>query len=333
MLRIGLIADTHELEEPISLIRQLGKLGCDYNIHLGDIGASPTGMKMVRIFKERKDSMMLLTEEQRREFHELVRNGVTPVGAWVEITVGNTEEARLLRRTETEKFYHDVVTTMETLHRPIILGGNVDKVHQRLELVGRLFRDRQMPFINEPAILHVEDNAIVLWPSMSPMMEGHRLERIACDFAEQLRGKRRVAVLAHEQLFRGPVPSVYRENVERAGFKATTIPHYEPSSTRKYVLGMLRALQHAQVCFVHGHVHDPQEVLAAGAPHLRSRNGNGLEYRLYGLGNGSPRPSDNTSSRRTFPTYCVGARQVAVLTSSSEGFRFETFGADDQWLK
>jgi hypothetical protein len=92
-----------------------------------------------------------------------------------------------------------------------------------------------------------------------------------------------------------------------------------------YVMYLLRQLANAETCFVHGHVHDPEEVIATGAPYLRSRNGNGLEYRLYGLGGKCPHPATTASRRRTVRTFCVPAHRAAVLTFLDDGFQFETF--------
>ena len=314
-MRVGLVADTHELRDPLPLLRQLAQSECARNVHLGDIAGSWAVTELARRFK-RDDGPGALSEPQRVLYERSRAAGLTPVAAYVEASLGEDAECRKRRREEIERNYSRVVEAMSRLPRPFFLAGNVDNVLVRVGNNAATFDRCGTQLVTSPATWEEGGAAFLAWPSLKKSPDqlwtalgevGGEAERLATRWGM-------LVVLAHEQLFRGPVPSAYRVNATRHGKLPSTVPYYEPNPSRAMLLHLLRSLPpRVNVSFVSGHVHDPQEVLQAGAPYLRGAPDEGMAYRLWGLGGtASVRTNANQPIRR-LRHFHVPAGRVAVL--------------------
>src|SRR5207247_16867 len=137
------------------------------------------------------------------------------------------------------------------------------------ERIARLFDDRA-PIYLHPTVQPIGDTALLLWPSTrsDPGSRQALVERTP-RLIDELRNFGATLVAGHEQIFRGPIPATYRRRLDAAHLRATTIPHYAPSPSRDCLLGLARSLaSEADLALASGHIHDPVEVLGAGAPYL-----------------------------------------------------------------
>ncbi|MCL5961577.1 MAG: hypothetical protein M1358_20065 [Chloroflexi bacterium] len=328
-LRIGLIADTHEASDPLALIRLLGRQRCDLNVHLGDIGGSKYTSKLVHEFKENLGNLDHLTPEDQESYDELRKKGTPAIWAYIEMRTRHDPKSHERRVLETTKSYASVIEAMSQLRRIFFVSGNIDRALSKMDGVRTILEENGVDLIAEPKLIELGDQAIALWPSMKPVTQklARRLDTIIADFVNRLENKRRLVVLAHEQLFKGPVPKTYRENVKRAGLKALTVPFYEPNPTWVHLMSLFRLLPaYVDLVFVHGHVHDPCNVIMAGAPYLKGTPELGLAYRLYGFG--SPSSADNCDrrGRRTVRIFCVPADEAMIIVLDGQGVRMETLG-------
>lgn len=324
-MRIGLISDTHETEHPLMLVEQLRRLSCDYNIHLGDIGGSWSSSQLVRRFKEDGRILDTLSAPRRARYDALVQAGTREVLAWLQVTVGDDPEGARRRRRETAESYDAIIGAMKSLPNAIFLGGNVEHIAGRGEMVRQAIARHRVDYLDTPQVRLAHGTALLLWPSP----ENRRQETGALvALAERLRGLVRgcspVLILTHEQMFKGPVPAVYRAGVEATGRPAGSIPYYEPNPQRLAMLRLLRGLPPDTVMgVVHGHTHDGNEILMAGAPYLGPQDEQGLRLRLYGLGGGCDEPGQRGTERQAFGSFCVAAGRLAVLTVEDGGYRVE----------
>lgn len=327
-MRIGLVADTHEATEPLGLVSELRRHACEMNIHLGDIGGSPFVVAWAREFKANPHYPAGAPPAERQRFEELVRQGMPLIGAYIEAKLQDEPELRRRRRQETQESYDALIGAMSSLASPVFLAGNVDRSLLRAEIVTHCFVKHGVAPVTEPQLLGLGDVALLLWPSMKvadPGAASQLVESIQ-HWAEQLQDKHRVVVLAHEQLFKGPSPLRYRGNVEAAGHTPKTIPYFEPNPGRAFLLRLLRAVPAvAPTHYVHGHVHDDHTVIQAGAPYLRGAEGEGLEYRLYGLAAWRGRPDGRHRERRTIRIYPIPVNTVGVLTLANDSFNLALY--------
>lgn len=328
-MRIGLVADTHVARDPLTLIEALGKQTCDFYVHLGDIGGSQLTSKLVHEFKQAGDNLSHLSRDERERFEQLKSQGMAPTLAYIEMRVGHDRDARERQLMETSASYARVVGSMSRLSPVYFLSGNIDRFVFRSDRVGPTFERNGVTLITEPEVIEFPDQAVVLWPSMKHLTPqlGQDLDRLVGDLSTRLRSKRRVIVLAHEQLFKGPPPKRYRENVARAGYKALTVPYFEPNPTYRYLLKMFRSLPSSvDLAFVHGHVHDPCRVIQAGAPYLKGNPQLGLVYRLHGIA-ATLSPGQHTIvRRRTLRIFCVPANEAMVLALEDRGVKMRGVG-------
>ncbi|HUE75354.1 MAG TPA: hypothetical protein VMP10_00895, partial [Chloroflexota bacterium] len=98
---------------------------------------------------------------------------------------------------------------------------------------------------------------------------------------------------------------------------------YAPAPNRDCLLSLARALSpDTDLALASGHVHDPAEVLAAGAPYLKRREGIGLEMRLFGpiRDRRTSRLRVRRATARLFP---LGIDEVGVVTFSPDNLHFE----------
>ena len=324
-IRIGIVADTHEASDPRLLIEELGRQSCDFYVHLGDIGGSPLTTRLVHEYKQTLGNLDHLNREDRERFDQLRNQGLTPIWSYIEMRMGESQELRQQRLDETTASYALVIEAMAKLEPVYFVSGNIDRALANSDSVRPAFEKNGVSLITEPRLIDLDDQAVVLWPSMKVLSPefARNLERVIDDFNGRLRSKRRVVVMAHEQLFKGPPPAKYAENVERAGYKALTVPYFEPSPTWQYLLRLFRALPlSTDLAFVHGHVHDPCQVIQAGAPYLKGTPEAGLEYRLYGIAtacNGGIK-----RGRRTLRIFCVPANEAMVLMLEPHRVRIES---------
>ncbi|MBI4318935.1 MAG: hypothetical protein HY675_10620 [Chloroflexi bacterium] len=327
-LRIGLVADTHEAQDPVSLIRRLGELGCDYHIHLGDIGGSRLASTLVREFKQRLGNMEHLSREEMHRFDQLKQGGMTPIWAYIETRLGSDPASRSRRVQETQHSYDTVVSEMSKLPATVFISGNIDKSLIKTEVVAPSFARHNARLVVEPSFIDIGATLAVLWPSIKAT-ESQQLRRLEENVSELLHlaeNKARVIVFAHEQLFKGPHPPKYKANAEAAGHTPMTVPYFEPNPSWKLLLHFLRTLPPTVgLAFVHGHVHDPQDVIQAGAPYMKGTLSEGLMYRLYGLG--TPASCHGAIGRRTLRIFTVPANQVAVLGVGPDGVKFEVLAS------
>lgn len=311
-MRIGLIADTHEVREPLSLIARLGAIGCQRNVHLGDIAGSWAITEMVRRFK-REDNLDALSEAQKQRYAEHRGAGLSPVAAYIEAFLGDDVHLRGKRKAEIEKGYSQVAAAMRRLPGAVLLAGNVDNVLLRVPGNRAALERQGVHLLATPEVLEDKEVAILAWPS-SRHCEIADLPRL-CQKATQLAvEKGALVVLAHEQLFRGPTPASYRANAAERGWRPTTIPHFEPNPSWPVLLDLFRSLPASVlVSYVSGHVHDPQEVLQAGARYLKGTVLDGMVCRLWGFGGSADAGRLRGRGRRLLRHFHVPAGRVAVL--------------------
>lgn len=326
-LKIGLLSDTHESANPQSLIDRLRGLGCDLHVHLGDVGGARGVMQAVRDFKRSLGSLEGLTDKQRQDYARLTAEGASPMRAYGEAVLGADPEVREQRRRETQESYAEVLRALNDLANVHCLAGNVDKVLFKAGVLTSPDVVHSVTLVTRPVCLEFGHRAVVLWPSMRGRdpEQDRLLRELVADFVGRAEGKRQVVVLGHEQLFKGPVPRVYKSRVEDRGLDAVTVPWFEPSPSWRYLVSFFRQLPpDVEAGYVFGHVHDAQEVIEAGIPHLG--RGPGMRYRLYGLGH-TVLPADRGMSlRRVLPMYYVPTDRVATLSLGPEGLEWEVFG-------
>ena len=325
MVRIGLISDTHEADDPLALVEQLRDLRCDYHIHLGDIGGSATATRLVREYKENGRILERLTLAQRAQYDALIQSGTRGVLAWLRVTVGDNPQAAQVRRQETSECYDAVVGAMKSLPNTFFLAGNVEYIVGRGEIARQCVARHEVELITQPRLVSLDGAALILWPATAQAPEVRGLVQLGEELAEQSRGHRPVVLLTHEQVFRGPRPEVYRARVEATGRPPTSIPHYEPNAARSGILRLLRTLPPTVPAgIIHGHIHDSNEVIAAGAPYLRRIDGKGLGLRLYGLGRHRGDIDERGAGKpRLVSTFCVPVGRLAVLTIENGDYRLE----------
>lgn len=325
-LKIGLLSDTHESGNPRLLVERLRGLGCDLHVHLGDVGGAKGVMQAVRDFKRSLGSLEGLTDKQRQEYARLTAQGASPMRAYGEAVLGADPEVQERRRLETQESYADVLSALSDLANVYWLAGNVDKVLSKAGVLTAPDVGYSVALVKRPTWLEFGQRAIVLWPSMRgrDAEQDRQLRELVAEFVGRARGKRLVVVLGHEQLFKGPVPRVYKSRVEDRGLDAVTVPWFEPSPSWRYLVSFFRQLSpEVEVGYVFGHVHDAQEVIEAGIPHLRG--GVSWRYRLYGLGHKVLRADRGRGLRRSVPMYYVPAERVAALSLRSDGVKWEVF--------
>lgn len=330
-IRIGLVADTHEAAEPWTLIEELGKQKCDFYVHLGDIGGSQLTTRFVHEFKRTLGNLDHLGRKDRERYEKLRSQGLTPIWSYIEMRMGDSLDLRKQRMDETVASYSQVIGGLSKLKPVYFVSGNIDRALAGFENIKPLFEKNGVTLISEPKTIDLGDQAVILWPSMKVLNQefARQLDEIVDDLGGRLRSKKRAVVLAHEQLFKGPPPNKYAENVERAGFKALTVPYFEPSPTWRHLLKLFRSLPPSvDLAFVHGHVHDPCYVIQAGAPYLKGTGEFGLEYRLHGINSGC---DGVKRGRRVVRIFCVPANEVMVLKLETQNVRIESVAGGGAW--
>lgn len=323
-LRIGLISDTHESADPQALVARLQRLQADLNVHLGDIGGARCVMDAVREFKRSMGSLERLTERQRQEYARLIEQGLPPMRAYGEAVLGAQQSDREQRRLETQQSYVSTLSALSVLRNVYCLAGNVDNLLLRAGVISDQNGEHAVTLVTRPVWLDCDDSAVVFWPSMRVRddQDGDRLRGTVAAFVDRAQTKRRVVVLGHEQLFKGPLPRVYKARVQAKGLDAVTIPWFEPSPTWRYLMTLFRMLPpEVETAYIFGHMHDGQEVVNAGMPHLKRPHG--LQYRLYGLGHVVSPADRGREGRRCLPMFYVPSERVGVLTLGNEGLKWE----------
>lgn len=322
-VRIGLIADTHEADDPVTLIDLLAAERCDLNVHLGDVGSAPLVTRLVRAYKRTTTWYEAFTPEQRARYDANIARGLRGVRAYLDAHLTDDPTLREARERDTIASYESTIEAFRALSEPHVIRGNVDTYWIGHERVRRIFTGGGITLHEEATTLDLGPGALVLWPSARTDPASRReVERRTRRLSRDLRGRERVVVAGHEQIFRGPIPAAYQRNVDAAGLAPTTIPHYAPGAHRDCLLALARALApESDLALISGHIHDPVEVLGAGAPLLRRRAEPGLEYRLYGLGGRpGPHPAGGRLAARLFP---VAVDEIGIVTISADGVTFD----------
>lgn len=304
--RIGLIADTHEMRSPTSFGPAMAALNADLNIHLGDVGSSPTIVGLVDTFKKMHGEVEM-TGPQRAKFDDSIARGRSPVRAYLESWIAIWPELDQIRVKETFEHCSQVLGAWQTLPRPCIVAGNVDRNWLQHPAARKLFEDSGAELVELPRLLDYGQAKLLLWPSMSPKSrcEREEMEQSIARIGYEINGCDLLAVFAHEQLFRGPTPARYISNLKDAGLSPSTIPYYAPNPTRRELGGLLAALSpECQILAFSGHIHDRQEVIAAGVKYLPEGPNGGLLLRL---------PPTIDRIRRHVECFCLPAGVPAKL--------------------
>lgn len=325
-LKVGLVSDTHESEDPQTLINLLLSLRCDLHVHLGDVGGARGVMQAVREFKRTQGSVEGLDEQTRQSYFRLIEQGISPMRAYGEAILGGSPTEREQRRIETRENYTSVIRMLAGLDNAYCLTGNVDRALLRAGVLTDSGGGLDCRLVAWPEWLDFGETAIVLWPSMrvGNAEEGQRLRELVADFASRGQGKRQVVVFGHEQLFKGPQPGVYKSRVKARGLDSVNIPWFEPNPSWHYLVSLFRQLPtKVEVGHVFGHVHDPQDVVQAGIPYLKSASI--MHYRLYGLGQRVCEGDRGQGLRRTLPVFYVPSNRVATLSLGLDGLGWEVF--------
>jgi hypothetical protein len=271
-------------------------------------------MRIVREFKRYLGSVAHLGEEQRRQYHEAIERGSSPLRAYIETrTAGESVEVRFA---ETAAAYRGVLAGMARLANPVLIRGNVDGAQLRVPAVREVVAHSPLELVSRPLLVDLDWLGLVFWPSWRPASEAEQVElaEAAAAVGAAAVGKERVVVCAHEHFFKGPDAARYSERVARAGLEQRTVPRYDPNPTWRCLMALLRRLPaRVAVSYIFGHVHDPAAVMAAGAPVLRDPGGPGLRYRLYGLGWRGERGALGRGTRRGMAMLPVAVDEVALL--------------------
>lgn len=318
-LRIGLIADTHEADEPVLLTEALTRLDCDVYVHLGDVGGSREITRAVRQIKQYPESVGDLTPDRQALHAEFVARGLSPLRAYLATVLDDGAEARWGRMLETQQNYERIVDLLAGLPDALCLSGNTDRVLMaRNQALVAPFALTGLPFLIWPAWREIRGHLIVLWPSLGrDQVADPRTDDFVDKAIDRAGRHESVAIIAHEQLFKGPSPDAYRRNALERGHRPLTVPHYEPTTSWRPLTRLLRGLpRSARVAFLHGHVHDSNEVLGSGAPYLRRQADGGLDYRV---------PAGPEAPGRRVASYSVPIEHVAVLSLDSDGFDFRAW--------
>ena len=303
---IGLIADTHEMRSPTSFGPAMEALDADLNVHLGDVGSSPTIVGLVDAFKKMHGEVEM-TGPQRAKFNDSIARGRSPVRAYLESWLKIWPELDEIRIRETIEHCSQVLTAWSSLRRPYIVTGNVDRNWLQHPTARALFDESGAALVEQPRLFDYGRVKFLLWPSMSPKTERERLEmdqRVA-QIGRKLGACELLVVFVHEQLFRGPVPSRYLANLTVAGLAHSTVPYYAPNPTRRELCRLLAALPpECHIVAFSGHIHDRQEVIAAGVGYLPEGPNGGLLLRL---------PPGSGHDRRHIECFCLPAGVPARL--------------------
>lgn len=311
---IGLVADTHDVDDPVGVIEALAQHACDYNIHLGDIGGSRTVMHVVREFKRYLGDPGHLPAEEQRQFHDSIQRGASPLRAYVEARLG--DDGLALRVAETSGAYRAILARMARLSHPILLRGNVDGMQLQAPHIQACFAESPLQLVTRPRLINLDWLALLLWPSLRHVSAAEEAELADTTVALSAAAaqKTHVIVLAHEHFFKGPGAGLYSERVARAGLQQRTVPRFDPNPTWRCLMRFLRRLPATARCYyIFGHVHDTADVMIAGAPALRNPAGPGLRYRLYGLGWRGERGGLANGARRSITMLPVAVDDVALL--------------------
>ena len=318
-LRIGLIADTHEADEPVRLADELAALECDLYVHLGDVGGSREITAAVRQFKQYPESAADLPSDRDRVYQANLDRGMPALRAYLDAVLARTPAARQARLAETRGNYDAIVRRLAGLPNAVCLSGNTDRLLMACNAqLQAPFALTGLPFVTWPTWREVAGCLIIFWPSLGrDQVAAPELGQLVEELLRVAAGYRTVSVLAHEQLFKGPAPETFRRNALARGYRPLTVPNYEPNLSWAHLTRLLRGLPaDTRIYYVHGHVHDGNEVLGAGAPYLRALPGGGLSYRIPGHGK---------SAGRRVPSYSVPIDHLAVLTVAPDDAKFEAW--------
>ncbi|HEX2171074.1 MAG TPA: hypothetical protein VHL09_01340 [Dehalococcoidia bacterium] len=323
-LRIGLIADTHEADEAVRLAEELTRLDCHLYGHLGDVGGSREITAAVRQYKQYPESVADLPSESHAAFHEFRAKGLSELRAYLATVLSDRPEARLGRMAETRDNYEAIVGLLAGLPDALCISGNTDRVLMaRNQSLVALFELTGLPFLVWPAWREVNGHLLVFWPSLDrAQVADARVGDFVDKVIDRAQRHESVVILAHEQLFKGPAPAAYRRNALARGHRPLTVPHYEPATSWPHLTRLLRGLpRSARIASLHGHVHDSNEVLGAGAPYLRCLPDGALGYRV---------PAGPEAPGRQIPSYSVPIEHLAVVTLRPDGYTFEAWRPDLQ---
>ncbi len=304
--KIGLIADTHELADPASFAPALAGLDAELVIHLGDVGSSPTLVRLVKEFKQAHGQVQM-SANQCEKYDELIAMGRPQLRAYIESWIHVWPELDQIRIQETINNYHQAIQALRRLNEVYVIAGNVDHGWLRHPAIRQIFTESGVRLVESPLLLDYQASKILLWPSMklTDERETAAITDMLDEIIERLSGCKTLVIAAHEQLFRGPPPDRYRANLAAAGLSSGTIPYYEPNPTRRHIHRLLGRLPADCVPFIlSGHIHDRQETIAAGVGYLPPGPNGGLLVRTLAL---------NGHRRRQVECFCLPAGVPALL--------------------
>lgn len=311
IFRIGIIADSHVNPHLTATIATLAAQRCDHVVHLGDIGGSPTIVQLVDNFKRNGDARAGLTPVQIVRRRALEASGLRPTMAYLEALTEEQPELRQAWRTETIASYGSVIAAIGPLGPVQVVAGNVDRTWLRHAEVRRAFHRNDLILHEVPVTQEIGDWTLVFWPSVerAEITQLAAFDQAIAHLRHTVDRQRPLLILAHEPLFRGPTPALYRSRLGQIGQTSATIPFYGPSPSRHELVAFLQDWSGEILGMASGHIHDGPQIVAIGAPYLRDRHREGLSFRIGGGGTG----------RRRVPLFCVPADRPALIDLGPNG--------------
>lgn len=317
---VSILADLHKADDPIALIEKAKKKGQDKLVLNGDLTTSDVVQDMVDDFKEANDDdrMPDLDDAESELFEQYEKQGYPKIRAYMKAKFeANTElwQQEIDHLKETLEKYSDALKEFEDV---VFIPGNVEVAYpEKMQIVQEVFAENGIDVVDSPRAEKISEKASILyWPSVDPQEDpaaAKEFEKKVPELANELDCKEKVFVLAHEQLFHGPPPERYLENVKESGQEATTVPRYMPNPTRDELLNLFKQLdEQTKIVYVGGHIHDPQKVVRSGFPLEEGEHGGmAWEYRTK-------------DSEHDIEMFQAPANELAQLIASEETTQFNS---------
>lgn len=292
-VRIGLISDTQNLENPEDIIKKLGDEKFDLIVHLGDTAIGPMTDKLAqegkRILGIKKGLIQgTLTQKEEDDYQKIasspdfkrfIERGDPEMRAYRRVKMLlNPDLQEKDSQIEKERIER-LLNALNKLGVPIIhVMGNVDVADkERQSFIQEKEKQLGIEGYTEPNFIDLGETALIVWPyqNIDPKRKDEidsALKRRAEELAQRAVGKKQVIVIAHEHLLKGPLN--YGEKAQEAGFKKVRLPRLQPHSSYSHLVHLLSELPaETKISYIHGHLHDPKETLKAGMPYLQEESG------------------------------------------------------------
>jgi len=332
-VRIGLISDTQNLENPEDIVRKLGTEKFDLIIHLGDAAVGPMTNGLVqegkRIFGIKEGLIKgELTETEEADYQQVsssadfkrfTEQGDHKPRAYMKAKMILDPDLKKrdtqIERERTEK----LLIALNKLGIPIKhLMGNIEMADpERLSFIQEKESQLGIEGYTEPDFIDLGETALIVWPyqNIDPKRKdeiNNTLEKKAEELAQKAAGKKQVIVIAHEHLLKGPLN--YGERAQEACFKKVRLPRLQPQNSYSHLVHLLSELPaETKISYVHGHLHDPKETLKAGMPYLQEEDG---KFK-YGVG------IPHTERYKEINIIYLPHGETAALEINSEGVKIK----------